>query len=798
MLLDIVPNHMAVDGRANRWWWDVLENGPGSRWATAFDIDWDPPEAKLRHTVLVPILGDHYGRVLESCGLSLAREDGSIILRYAEHELPISLRSLDELFAAAATASGVAELASLGTVVAALPVAPVGDRERAAQAHREKEKVAEELARLCREVPEAVRALDAEIARHNGDPDALDALLERQWYRLAFWRTAGAELDYRRFFDITNLVALRVEDAQVFADTHALVAGLVRNGCVQGIRVDHPDGLRDPGTYLRRLRAEVGDVPVLVEKITAPGERLPESWPVDGTTGYDFLNDVGRLFVDPEGLRTLAELHARFTGDATSWDDVARQSRQDILRSALAADLARVTAAFVDVCERHRRHRDYTRRELRCALAETLASLDAYRTYVSADTGQVREEDIRRVRRAVGEARERRSDLDPTLLDFLGDVLLLRHRGVPEGELAMRFQQLSAAVMAKGIEDTAFYRSTVLLSENEVGGHPGPVESAVEAFHARNVEAQQRWPQALLATSTHDTKRSEDVRARLAALSEIPAHWAAAVWQWAEMNERHRTDGMPDRGLEYLFYQTAVGAFPLPADRAGPYLEKAAKEAKRHTSWTHAQPEFDQAVQRFVQQALGDPSFTAALGAFVTPLVEVGRINALAQTLLKLTCPGVPDLYQGTELWDLSLVDPDNRRPVDFAARRRALDRLEGLAAADVLANADDGSPKLWLVRHALRLRRARAEAFGADGTYEPLPVAGRRAGHAVAFLRGESVAVIVPRLVVGLGEDWQDTAVTLPRGIWVDVLSGAEVEGGALRLADLLSRFPVALFSRR
>ncbi|HZP43102.1 MAG TPA: malto-oligosyltrehalose synthase [Candidatus Binatia bacterium] len=793
-VLDIVPNHMAVTGRQNVWWWDVLENGPSSLYARYFDIDWDPPEAKLRHTVLLPILGDHYGRVLEAGELRLEHERGRFTVRYWEHVAPVSPRSLDAILVRAAERIGerADQLASIATALGRLPPAHLTDWESVRERHRDKEVLLDQLARLTEEDPAVREAIDAVVAETNANPDALDALLQRQNYRLARWQTAGRELDYRRFFDVPTLVALRTEDPIVFHDTHALVLDLVRTGRVQGLRVDHPDGLRDPQGYLEQLRAEVGGAYVVVEKILQPDERLPREWPVDGTTGYEWLNLATGLFVDPAGEEPLTDLYTRFTGDAVPFDEHARRSRLHVLRDALPADLDRLAAFLVDVCERHRRYRDYTRAEAREALRATLVRLPVYRTYVRP--GVVRPEDAARVTEAVERATADRPDLDPELLVFLRDVLLLRHDGEPERELAARFQQVSAAVMAKGVEDTAFYRYGRLVALNEVGGDPARFGTTVEAFHRRNAETAATHPGTMLATSTHDTKRAEDVRARLVLLSQMPERWASAVWRWAAMNARHRTDDRPDRGMEYLLYQTVVGAHPLPRDRAQAYMEKAAREAKVHTSWIDPQAPYEAALAAFVAAVVEDASFAADLAAFLEPLVEPARTTSVALTLLKATAPGVADVYQGAELWDTSLVDPDNRRPVDFAARRALLAWLDGATPEDVRARAETGAPKLFVLRRALDLRRRHPAPF--DGDYVPLAATGAKAGRVVGFVRGGEVATVVPRLVLGL-EDWGDTAVPLPPGGWTNELTGDAVAGGAVPLASLLARFPVALLRR-
>jgi (1->4)-alpha-D-glucan 1-alpha-D-glucosylmutase len=766
-VLDIVPNHMAI-GAENLWWWDVLENGPSSRYAAYFDVDWSPPQERFRNTVVLPILGDHYGRVLEAGEIQLVRRAGSFEVHYFEHRMPVSPSSLDTLLGEAAERCGSEELAFLAEASSRL--------ESAAHRHRDKEVVRAQLERLFREQPDVARAVDEVVEETNRDPDRLDALLSRQNYRPAFWRTAGRELDYRRFFDVHTLAGLRTEDERVFADTHALVLDWVRRGVLDGLRIDHPDGLRDPEQYFERLRAAAPDAWIVVEKILEPGERLPESWPVDGTTGYDFLNLVGGLFVDPEGERPLTDLYAELTGPCSEYSELVWQKKHLVLEELLAAEVNRVAEVFLQVCERHRCYRDFMRNELRAAVREVAACFPVYRSYVRAEAGKVTAEDEEHVTTAIEAARSRRVDLPSDLFDFFRDLLLLKVRGPVESELVMRFQQLTGPAMAKGVEDTAFYNFHRLVALNEVGGDPGRFGISPEEVHRTLSES---WPRAMLATSTHDTKRSEDVRARLALLSEIPDRWAEFVHRWFGR--------FSDPNAEYLLYQTLVGAWPIETDRVVAYMEKAAREAKGATSWTRTDTEYEDSLRSFVEAVLADGDFVADLEAFVALLVEPGRINSLAQTLVKLTAPGVPDIYQGTELWSLALVDPDNRRPVDYEERRQLLNDLAGEPAPEeILARMDQGLPKLWVIRQALRLHRRL-------GSYAPLQAKGDRAGHVFAFSRGEIVTV-VPRLVIGLGGDWGDTSLDLPPGR--NELTGEDVSGGEVRLSDLLRRFPVALLS--
>ncbi|HEV2758372.1 MAG TPA: malto-oligosyltrehalose synthase, partial [Acidimicrobiales bacterium] len=616
------------------------------------------------------------------------------------------------------------------------------------------------------------------------------------------WKVAGQELDYRRFFDIATLIALRSENLFVFADTHDKMIQLVREGRVAGLRVDHVDGLRQPAEYLQLLRHAVGpETYIVVEKILEADERLPQVWAVEGTSGYDFAAGVNGLFVDPAGEGALDEVYAGVVEEPEAYESLVHRNKHLVMREVLAADVNRLTNLLVAVCDRHRCYRDYTRQDLSRALREVLAGLDVYRTYVRPGPAEPSADDVARVEAAVARAKERRPEVDDDLFAFLGEILLLGHPGENEDDLALRFQQLSGAVMAKGVEDTTFYQYNRLVSLNEVGGDPGRFGTPVDIFHAHNVRMAVDWPATLLATSTHDTKRSEDVRARISLLSEIPQEWGAAVARWTEMNGRHKGDGMPDRNAEYLLYQALVGAHPLTVDRAVAFMEKASREAKEHTSWVDPVPEYDEALAGFVRAVLADDLFTADLARFATPLVAAGRRTSLAQTLLKLTSPGVPDIYQGTELWDLSLVDPDNRRPVDYDARRRLLDKVRTSSSAEVLGADDDGAPKLWVTHRALDVRRRLGGCF-VGARYEPLTAVGERAANVGAFVRSDphsdgAVAAIVPRLVMGLRDGWGDTTVELPPGRWVDELGGSTADGGSVSLSALLSGFPVALLVR-
>jgi (1->4)-alpha-D-glucan 1-alpha-D-glucosylmutase len=727
-ILDVVPNHMTVTDRANLWWWDVLRNGHASHYASYFDIDWDPPEDKLFRTILVPILGDHYGRVLESGDIKLERENDDVLVRYFEHVLP--------------TAPGSVE--------------------------------------------------GEDLERVNSDPETLHRVLERQHYRLAYWRSAGQELNYRRFFSINDLAALRMDNPDVFDQVHRLPLDLVRDGDLEGLRIDHIDGLRDPEGYLHQLRSWAPEAYLIVEKILEPSEELPRDWPVEGTSGYDFLNRVYGLFVDPAAEQSMTATYESFIGERLDVEELRREKKLLLMETELAADVERLLELFAPLCAQNWNLRDFTRVELRDAVREAIASFPVYRTYVSPARAEVAERDREYVAEATGRAAKRRPELSQ-LFEFLHEILLLRVDRSEATELAMRFQQTTGPVMAKGVEDTVFYIYNRFVGLNEVGGDPGTFGISPARFHAETEAAQRNWPRSMLASSTHDTKRSEDVRARLALLSEIPARWRATVGAWRDHNDTHRTGNSPDRNMEYLLYQTLVGAWPLSTERALAYVEKAAREAKVHTSWTDPNEEYERALKDFVAAVLADEGFTTDLESFVRPLIELGHVNALSQQLIKLTAPGVPDIYQGTETWDHSLVDPDNRRPVDYDTRAGLLQQTPG---ATLLSDDTVGASKLHLTRSALQVRARLPHAFGARSSYRPLSARGGKAEHVVAFQRGDDVIAVAPRLVLGLAGDWSNTVLELPDGSWVDELSGARFSG-SVALRDLLSGMPVALLVR-
>lgn len=795
-ILDIVPNHMAIPGRENPWWWDVLENGQASRYSVYFDVDWDPPEARLRNTVLLPVLGNHYGRVLDTGEIKLVREGGDFVFKYFERTFPVAPRSLDRLLARAAQEAGSDELSFIADSLGELPISTTVDPQALGRRYRDIRVLKEEILKILESSPKIVAAIDAAVRTVNDDHDLLHAMLERQNYRLAFWRAAGRNLGYRRFFDINSMIGLRMSNGQVFEDTHRLVLSWLRGGVLDGVRVDHIDGLREPLTYLNRIANTAPKAWVVVEKILQNGERLPDSWPIAGTTGYDFLNRLSGLFIDPGTEGRFTRIYEEFTGVSADYAAMARECKEFVAREILGSELNRLTEVFVEVCENDRRHRDYTRHELHEALVAVVARFSVYRTYFSTADHEGNPDDVRRVREAIEAAKTDRADLDPELFDFLGQILMLRVQGDFQTELALRFQQFTGPVVAKAIEDTAFYRYNRFVALNEVGGNPAIFGTSVDEFHKACGETQRRWPRGLLATSTHDTKRSEDVRARLAVISEMPEKWSDAVLRWAELNRAH-WDAEPDRNIEYLLYQTLAGAWPISTERTLQYIEKAIREAKQKTSWTHIDKDYEKNVKGFVEGIFSNRAFISDLHDFVAMISPFGEINSMAQMLIKLTSPGIPDLYQGTELLDFSLVDPDNRRAVDYESRRSLLLSAESAKADDVFKSPDRGFAKLWMTHKVLEVRKSWPVFFGPDAPYEPLTTSGTKAKHVVAFMRGVSAITVVPRLVVGVDSRWEDTAISIPSGKWRDALGVDTYEGGNLSVATLLRRLPLALLVR-
>ena len=873
-ILDMVPNHMAVMGADNAWWMDVLENGPASAYAGYFDIDWWPLDPALVGKVLLPVLGEHYGTVLERGELALGYEPdaGAFAVRYFAHRFPIDPREYPRILeraarlagAAALPAEAAAELASLIAAFRHLPARSATAPQALAERSRDKELHKARLARLVGAQPVLAEAVERAVHVVNGTPGerasfaALDELLEAQAYRLAYWRVAADEINYRRFFDVNELAALRMENEAAFEATHRCALELAAAGKIAGLRIDHPDGLYDPARYFRRLQdryaqiagvdaaALAGERPrplyVVVEKIVAPHEHLPETWPVYGTTGYRFATVVNGLFVDTEAEARVDRVWRAFVpNEALDFEEAAYRGKRLIMRSALAGELTVLANQLLRIARADRRTRDFTTNTLRQALEEVVACFPVYRTYIAE---RVSPQDRRYVDWAVGRAKRRARSADASVFDFVKSALLAHAPEAASEEFAaayrafaMRFQQFTASVTAKGVEDTSVYVFNRLVSLNDVGGDPDAFGMAVSAFHGASLDRAAKWPHTLLATSTHDNKRSEDVRARIDVISEMPAAWRLAVRRWSRINRsKKRTvegEPAPSRNDEYLLYQTLAGSFPTGAldaamldayrERIEAYVLKAAREAKVRTSWINPNAEYEAAAAGFVRALLGRlegnlflDDFRAQLPAFAW----FGALNSVAMALVKFTSPGVPDLYQGNELLDHSLVDPDNRRPVDYAARRAALDALAALAREPpgalpgrVRALLDapyDGRAKLWVIWRALALRRERPELF-ARGDYYPVAVAGARARHLVAYARrlGPSGTVTVAgRLFASLGlpagtpplgeTAWGDTVIDLswlPAGVALrNLLTGeSHAAGDALPLARVFANFPGA-----
>ncbi len=793
-VLDIVPNHMAI-GQCNTYWWDVLENGQSSRFATWFDIDWHSSEAKLQNKVLIPVLGDQYGRVLSAGEIQIERKDDALQIRYADNLFPLSPRSLSIVLLRAAGHAASSTLSFLADSLSRLPSPGPDDAEGIMSRHRDKEVIYDLLRKFCEEKPGGSRALDLAIEEFNQDYDVLDELLSQQHYRLAYWRTADQELGYRRFFDVNSLIGLRVERPLVFEATHRRVLQWLQAGVLDGIRIDHPDGLRDPLQYLQRLRKQAPGAWIVAEKILEPGEFLRNNWPIEGTTGYDFLNVCNRLLMNGDGLRELRKIYTDFTGESIDFDAVAHDKKLNVEHEGLGSDVNRLTSLFVEICENNRDRRDYTRAEIRRAIREVASGFSVYRTYVAPSRDEIVEEDRIQVDAALERAKLRRPDLDAGLFDFIGEVLTLRARGTQESEFVHRFQQFTSPVMAKGVEDTAFYCYNPMIGLNEVGGAPDRDGLTVAEFHEYCAKMQATHPFTMTTLSTHDTKRSDDVRARLAVITEMPGRWRAFINRWSRRNQQFKTAKYPDRNTEYFLYQTLIGAWPISADRLKAYMEKAAREAKQQTSWTQQNKEFEDALQSFIERILNSQEFTSDLENLVNRTLAPGRINSLAQTLMKLTAPAVPDTYQGSELWDLHLVDPDNRGAVDYEYRQSLLAELiAGMPVEEIVKRSDSGLPKLWVIYRTLQLRRANPQWFSPDAAYAPLAVEGAKSEHAIAYLRGEYVVTIARRWNVKLGGSWAGASIELPQNRWRNVLTGEVVNGGRQRIQTLLNKFPVAL----
>jgi (1->4)-alpha-D-glucan 1-alpha-D-glucosylmutase len=848
-ILDIVPNHVGIMGADNAWWMDVLENGEASVNAEYFDIDWMPANPVLAHKVLVPVLGDPYGVVLERGELELRFEPerGSFAVFYHEHRFPLDPRTYPRILDRALAHVSNVEMENLRRAFGQLPDRLEPTAEQIAERQRDKVEYQRRLTALCAgdsAVADAIAAAVRSLAGNPQEPvsfDALHELLETQAFRLAYWRVAADDINYRRFFDVNDLAALRVENEAVFEATHKLVLELVRDGKIDGLRVDHPDGLFDPAQYFRRLQQF--PVYLVVEKITASFEDLPASWPVHGETGYHFANVINRMLVDHATQARMDRVYRSFIDQNLEWQNVAYECQHLVLRRSLASELNVVANRLARIAQTDRRTRDFTLNNLRLALAEVVACFPVYRTYVS-DT--VSADDRKYIDWGVAAARSRRSATEAPVFDFVRSALLDELPASSERmahqmrTFAMKFQQVTAPVTAKGVEDTALYRFNRLVSLNEVGGEPATYGSSVRTFHADAQHRARHWPHEMLATSTHDTKRSGDVRARINVLSEMTAVWRQHIERWSRFNRsrKHEVEGnpAPSKNDEYLLYQTLVGSFPLQHDessinayreRIEAYAVKASREAKDRTSWANPNAAYEDALVQFVRAIL-DPRdgnlFLTDFLAFQRRIVRFGLFNGLTQTLCKLTAPGVPDIYQGDDLWDFSLVDPDNRRPVDYPLRTALLQELADRCGARpdsrwvrmLLDDVGDGRAKLYLIWRTLQFRRQH-EALFSKGAYVPLRVTGEHASKVCAFARrdGDSLAIVIaPRLYLRLlgeradpplGADvWANTCVELPRDLHstlqlrnvLDGMASPLTGEASLAVGNVLQHFPVALLT--
>lgn len=887
-VLDIVPNHMGIGPGTNPWWSDVLANGRASEFAEFFDLDWDPVKPELRNKLLLPILGDQYGAELESGHIKLVADDDGLHLEYYDTVLPLDPQTIPMIFELLGQEL-TQELRNVLSSLRNLPSHNVTDGDSVRQRRRSIPSLLQAMKELMTGSSGAHQQRDKAVALINGRPgdprsfDALHRLLEAQVYRLAHWRVSGEEINYRRFFDVNDLIGLSMENPRVFAATHQLIRHLLADDMIQGLRIDHCDGLLNPRQYMIRLQmlyaasqcagatprpplAENGieqDLQevfgqhdwmnrrsllyTVVEKILEPGEELPREWPVDGTSGYDFTTLVNGIFIDRRNERAFTNLYQRFTGAYYDLETLIYNSKKLIMHASLASEVNVLAHVLDAISVTDRYARDYTRKSLRDVIRETIACFPVYRTYID-ERGEMTERDRAYINDAIARAKRRNPDKAPASFDFLRDILLLKENSSDDQSdlyrrklyFTLKFQQLTGPVMAKGLEDTTFYVYNRFIAVNEVGGSPRQFGVTPDEFHSANSKRAEHWPYSMLATSTHDTKRSEDVRARLDVLSEMPKTWGAQVFKWRKANRaRKRTlpdlRQVPDLNEEYLLYQALVGSWPLEfhagqqndgyITRIKQYMSKAVHEAKVNLSWINDDPAYVEALQDFVAKVLspgqrGRPnSFLEQFEAFMPVVSFFGAINSLAQRLLMIASPGNPDIYQGTELWDLSLVDPDNRRPVDYEVRQRLLTELDRRAesgdlpslCAELLAHYQDGRIKMWTTMQALRLRRDRRELFHL-GHYRPLQAAGDKQQHIVAFARehNNQVAIVAaPRLsytLAGgamrapLGDLWETTELPVPSRtaeFLENVFTGEKIRvmpNRALLCHELFAHFPVAL----
>jgi len=883
LLLDIVPNHMGV-GNDSVWWQDVLENGRASEYAEYFDIDWTPLKPDMQDKLLLPILGAQYGEELEKKRIQVVVENGWFRIRYFDHSVPVAPRMIPMIFPESEQdALGVPQsFRDLLKELAHIPPHETTDPALAAQRREQLKEIKPRVqqAILSKEMQPVIACALERINGVEGDPhsfDGLHALLEAQPYRLAYWRVSAEEVNYRRFFDINDLVGLRMENPAVFAATHCLIRRILARKQITGLRIDHADGMFNPRQYLIRLQLLYvasqckGEAPqgptvasgietdireairgydwtsvqgalyVVVEKILEPKESLPREWPVRGTSGYDFIHFGNQVFIQQQNEERFTEFYEKLIDRTLDPDEVIYRSKLNVMQISLASEVYVLTNLLSRIASADRRARDFTDNILEAVIRETIACFPVYRTYID-DRGQYTERDRAFIRKATVLAKHRNADIDASAFDFLEKTLLLHERSGEEIDqhdlyFALKFQQLTGPVMAKGVEDTAFYVYNRFVSSNEVGSSIKTFGISSDLFHEANIERLKHSPDAMLATSTHDTKRSEDVRNRLNVLSEMKYEWPSYVNRWKRMNARFKRtleDGRvaPDANEEYLIYQTIISAWPLGMkdnhdrqeflNRLQQYMTKALSEAKVNLSWINPNPQYIEAVHGFLKDILmpdtagREPRFVATLKSLL-PVVEIfGAVNSLAQVVLKIASPGVPDFYQGTEIWDLSLVDPDNRRPVHYKERIEALAVMQERCARegplavcrDVQQTLPDGRIKLWTTHRALMTRNRFADIFR-RGAYTAFTATNGHAQHAIAFLRGDQVLQVVPRFActlmgdkarLPLGDVWGDSALVVPNSsgaVFENVFTGEHIQAdadGKLRLRSVFAEFPVAM----
>ncbi len=840
---DIVPNHMAFDCQ-NHILVDVLENGSDSQYHGFFDIDWNHPYEDIRGRVLAPFLGKFYGDCLESGELQLQYEQSGLTINYYGLKYPIRIESYSQVFTydlerlrKKLGREHPAYIKLLG-VLYALKYVASGDEAR--ERYNQISFVKRMLWELWNDSPDVKQFIEENIKVFNGEsgnPESfnlLESLLGEQFFRLSYWKVGNEELNYRRFFTVNDLISLRIEEEKVFDTTHALIFQLVEEKKVTGLRIDHIDGLYDPAQYLNRLREKVPEVYLVVEKILEPQEELPLNWPIQGTTGYDFLNQVNNIFCQQSSEDEFNAIYQAFIKKAVSPQQLIDENKRLIIGKHLAGDIDNLAHLLKQISYRYRYASDFTMYGLKAALVEIMALFPVYRTYI--DSNGASSSDREYMGQVINQAKKNIPNFLNELA-FIEKFLLLEFdENLTEEDqnqwlhFLMRLQQFTGPLMAKGVEDTVLYIYNRLLSLNEVGSHPEHFGISLEDFHHYNQERSGQWPHVMNATATHDTKRGEDVRARINVLSEIPQEWEKHLKEWREINagEKECVSGrdVPTPNDEYFFYQTLIGAFPFEKDeyptfveRIKEYVIKAIREAKVHTAWLKPDSVYEDAFTQFAQRVLKDTEDNPFLQAFLPfqrKIQHYGILNSLSQTLLKVTVPGLPDFYQGTELWDLSLVDPDNRRPVDFQSRQKYLEEIKTRSESDsdgliaeLLQNPENGKIKLFLIYKLLQARKEYLDVFQRGG-YEKLTVAGSLKTHIVGFARElpeQKIIAIAPRLLsslIGEGEYpfgeqvWQETRIIPPADstpVWRDIITGQTVEGeDTLWIRDILQKFPVAL----